>query len=215
MIGSTDSHLSLSAVEESNFFGKFGVNEPSATQLDPGPESAIRYAAAGYAAVWAQENTREALFDAMQRKEVYGSNGPRIVLRFFGGWDFDEQDHQRPDFVTCGYKKGVPMGADLGAGPNGAMPGFLVSASKDPDGANLDRSQIVKGWLDDRGDSHEKVYDIALSDDRLPDSRTGDISPLQSTVDIKSVSHANSIGDASLGAVWFVRQFDPGQRAFY
>lgn len=215
MIGSTDSHVALSAVEENNYFGKFGVDEPSADRAHSDVMPASKYAASGYAAVWASENTREALFDAIRRREVYATSGPRIVLRFFGGWDFQVDDHLRADFAKIGYRKGVPMGSDLGRADKGRAPAFLVMASKDPIGANLDRVQIVKGWLDNDGNSYEKVFDVALSDNRRVNSKTGKAPSLISTVDASTATYVNSIGDVQLATVWLDPQFDAEQSAFY
>ncbi len=212
MIGSTDSHTGLSAVEESNFAGK--------GQHDSRPELRSQFTglgsskgwdmgAAGYAAVWASENTRQAIFDAFKRKEVYASTGPRIVLRFFGGFKFKAKDAGARDIAAVGYKKGVPMGGDLrqkGKKP----PSFLVVAAKDPNAANLDRIQIVKGWLNAAGGSEEKVYDAALSDGRSDGSQ-----PVGNTVDLKTGQYTNTIGDVQLATVWTDPDFDPTQSAFY
>jgi hypothetical protein len=165
--------------------------------------------------VWATENTREALFDAMRRREVYATTGPRMVLRFFGGWDFEPQDDKHPDFAALGYRKGVPMGGDLSAASGEQRPRFLVFAGKDPQGANLDRIQIVKGWLDGDGSSLERVYDVALADGRQVDPRTGKAPAIGSTVNINTASYSNTIGAPQLGTVWEDPDFDPGQRAFY
>ena len=115
------------------------------------------YNAAGYAAVWAVENTREALFAAMRRKEVYASTGPRMTVRFFGGWDYSAADAARPDLARVGYAKGVSMGGDLTEAPKGKAPSFLIRAVRDPDGANLDRVQVIKGWRDEDGEVHESA----------------------------------------------------------
>ena len=219
LIGSTDSHTSFANANEDNFFGKMSEEEPN----EPGRQYRIgsvvkgmpyRYIASGYAAVWAKENTREALFDAMQRKETYATTGPRIVLRFFAGWDFESGSELRPDYVDLGYRKGVPMGADLIDAPEGQSPDFIVAASKDPDGANLDRIQIVKGWLDSDGQTHEKVYNVAVSDDRRI-RRNGSVRPLQHTVDLDTATYFNSIGETTLATTWTDPDFDPDQRAFY
>ena len=154
--------------------------------------------ASGYAAVWATENTREAIFDAMKRKEVYATTGTRIRVRVFAGWDFTAEEVQRPDFAREGYKRGVPMGGDLGAAPTGKAPRFMVRALRDPDGANLDRVQIIKGWLDSDGKTHERVFDVAVSDGRTigPDGRC--TTPVGDTVDVDEASFTNTIGDALL-----------------
>jgi len=221
MIGSTDAHTSLAAVAEDNFFGKLPHVEPSdhrmsATMLKFN-ETAIMasdMAASGYAAVWAYENTREAIFDAMQRRETYATTGPRMVVRLFGGWDFEAKDaHTRRPAIE-GYKRGVPMGGELSQAPRGKAPTFLVAALKDPIGANLDRYQIVKGWLDSDGKMHEKVYDVIWSGDRKPASN-GKLSPVGNTVDVANATYSNTIGATELIAVWEDPDFDPRQRAFY
>jgi hypothetical protein len=171
--------------------------------------------ASGYAAVWAKENTREAIFDAMERKEVYATTGSRMTVRFFGGWDFDEKDATSRTPAAAGYQKGVPMGGDLGAAAAGKAPTFLVGAMKDPIGGNLDRVQIVKGWLDAKGATHEQVYDVAWSGDRKPDPKTGKVPLVGSTVDVANATWTNTIGAAELLAVWKDPAFDPAQRAFY
>jgi len=219
MIGSTDSHTSLATADDNNFWGKFLDSEPSAerTQNKMGGLlwSNWKLAASGYAAIWARENTREALYDALKRKEVYATTGPRIALRFFGGWDFEEQDLYSPDMASIGYTRGVPMGGQLSS-PNGqAAPSFMIQALKDPDGANLDRAQIIKGWVDQAGVAHEKVYDVALSDGRSVDPRSDRAPDIESTVDLEKVSYSNSVGAVSLALVWQDPDFDPAQRAFY
>lgn len=223
MIGSSDTHTSLGAVEENNFSGKFASLEPHPQRIGessvPGDDDAptghaTRYSASGYAAIWATENTREALFDAMQRKETYASTGPRIMVRFFGGWDFQDRDDRRSDYVAVGYKKGVPMGGDITLAPENAAPTFMVLASKDPLGAHLDRIQIVKGWLASDGSTHERVYDVALSDDREVDA-SGKVPVLEPTVDVRTATYVNNIGAPLLSTVWEDPEFDPSQRAFY
>ncbi len=222
MIGSTDSHTSLATAQEDNFFGKHAGTEP-----DPGRPMHVvakfgdqqilgwEQAASGLAAVWAQENTRQAIFDAIERKEVYATTGSRMGVRFFGGWDFAEEDLTSRTPAFGGYSKGVPMGGDLAAAPEGAeAPSFMVYALKDPIGANLDRIQIVKGWLEANGEAQERVYDIVWSDDRNPDS-DGKLPPVGSTVDTARATWTNTIGSAELAAVWTDPDFDPTQSAFY
>jgi len=208
MIGSTDSHTSLSTADNDNFWGKFSREFPSTRMRR------WHYSAAGYAAVWATENTREALFAAMKRREAYASTGPRIMLRFFGGWDYTPEDALRPDLARIGYAGGVPMGGDLTSAPEGKSPRFLIRAVRDPDGANLDRVQVIKGWRDAGGVLHEKVHNVALSDGRTA-SRDGSVEPVGSTVDPATVSYANSIGDPELSVVWIDPDFDRKEPAFY
>src|SRR6202030_4064712 len=173
MVGSTDSHTGLAAVEEDNFFGKTSASEPSPERaMHPfvKTEKAVIMAwetsASGYAAVWARENTRESIFDAMARRETYATTGPRMVVRFFGGFDFEPKDATSRLPAQIGYTRGVPMGGDLSAAPAGKAPTFIVAALKDPIGANLDRYQIIKGWLDAKGGVHEKIYEAVWSGDR-------------------------------------------------
>ena len=208
-IGSTDAHTSLPAVREDNFWGKHAIVEPSPERLTHA-RYRWRMGASGYAAVWAQENTRESLFAAMKRKETYATTGPRIGVRFFGGWGFEAQDAARPHLARIGYAKGVPMGGDLPE-VSTRPPSFLIHASKDPDGANLDRVQVVKGWRGKRGELHEQVYDVALSDGRKP----GNANPVGSTVDIFDASYTNTIGAAELATVWLDPDFNADDLAFY
>jgi hypothetical protein len=223
MVGSTDSHTSMAAVEEENFFGKHSGVEPEPHRWEhvvieaPDPEFTVKgwqQAASGYAGVWATENTREAIFDAMKRKETYATTGPRMTVRFFGGWDFNDADTKTRLPATAGYAKGVPMGGDLSDAPEGKAPTFLVAAAKDPYSGNLDRIQIIKGWLNENGETEEKVYDVVWSDDRKPDA-DGRVPPVGNTVDVENATWSNSIGDPEMIAVWQDRDFDPNQRAFY
>ena len=170
--------------------------------------------ASGYAGVWATENTREALFDAMQRKETYGTTGPRMIVRFFGGWDFDTKDAQTRSPAVTGYTRGVPMGGDLRDAPAGKVPTFLVAALKDPIGANLDRYQIVKGWTSADGKLNEKIYDVAWSGDRKPGT-DGKLPSVGNSVDVANATWTNTIGSPELIAVWKDPDFNPSQRAFY
>jgi Protein of unknown function (DUF3604). len=223
MLASTDSHTGLSTAEEDNQWGKLTIYEPSnhrtkhpvipAKGEDKSTE-VMGYAStsSGYAAVWATENTRASIFEAMRRKEVYATTGPRMTVRFFGGWDYEKDDVFDHRYAKIGYEKGVPMGGDLTSAPKGKSPNFMVLASKDPDGANLDRIQIIKGWQDKKGKLHEKVHDVALADGRNPGAKAASIG---STVDVKNASYKNTIGDAQLSAVWTDPDFDPKQRAFY
>ncbi|NIW94941.1 MAG: DUF3604 domain-containing protein, partial [Phycisphaerae bacterium] len=195
MVGATDSHTGLATAEEENYFGKSTSAEPSRTRVSHpfvksklGAIEGYELAASGYQGVWATENTREAIFDAMMRKETYATTGPRMPVRFFGGWDFSDNDlrSRAPAFV--GYEKGVPMGSDLSKPPKGKnAPTFMVYALRDPIGANLDRIQIVKGWLDSKGQTHEKVYDVVWSGDRKPDAK-GKLPPVGNTVDTEAAN---------------------------
>jgi hypothetical protein len=221
IVGSTDSHTGLSAVEEENFFGKASNGEPKPdrmrhpfSQTENGVFAGDMLVSSGYAAVWATENTREAIWDAMARKEVYGTTGPRIMVRFFGGWDYTADDLNSRQPAFRGYQKGVPMGADLLARPGNRAPTFMVYALRDAIGANLDRIQIVKGWLDANGTTHERVYDVAWSQGRAPDAN-GTLPPVGNTVDIENANWLNTIGASELGTVWTDPDFDPSQSAVY
>ena len=229
VIGSTDSHTSLATAAENDFWGKMTSMEPSPRRIAP-PEFqqegtsifAWSFVASGYAAIWARENTREALFDAMRRREVYATTGSRITLRFFGGFGFEPEDAARPDSVRIGYREGVPMGGDLALPPTATgeaapPPRFLVRALKDPNGANLDRIQIVKGWRRPGGELEERVYDVKLSAHRGHGlfGRLAGSRPIASTVDVSSATYTNTVGDAELLAFWEDPDFDPGLHAFY
>jgi hypothetical protein len=230
MIGATDSHTSLASTREENFFGKFSGVEPGTGEIryddvvvtdrrpDNNGELTIRHwesTASGLAGVWARENTREAIWDAMARKEVYATTGTRMLVRVFAGWDFEADEVHRPDFAKQGYARGVPMGGDLSNAPQGKAPKFMVRALRDADGANLDRVQIVKGWLNEDGKSEEKIYDIAVSDGReiAADGRCK--TPVGDTVNVEKATFTNTIGDALLAAYWEDPDFDPAQNAFY
>ena len=218
MIGSTDSHTSLSTAVEDNWYGKFPLDRPKparATSSMPPIYEYWRLGAAGYAAVWAHENTRESIFTALKRREAYASTGPRIVLRFFAGWDFLPDDIYRPDYVDIGYKQGVPMGADLLKPDRNTAPRFMVTAAKDPHGANLDRIQIIKGWIDESDKVQEKIFNVALSDARKVDPRTGKAPAVGNTVIVSEATYSNSIGDAELVAYWRDPEFNPDTPAFY
>ena len=225
MIGSTDSHTGLATAEEDNFFGKVTPMEPNPHRLSKpflaNPKTGLtimewEVAASGYAAVWATENTREAIFDAMERREAYATTGTRMAVRFFGGWDFESKDALSRMPALAGYTKGVPMGGDLRAAPAGKSPTFLVAALKDPIGANLDRIQVIKGWMDAKGGLHEKVYDVVWGDaDKRKPGADGKLPSVGSTVDLENATWTNTIGDPELITVWKDPDFDAKQRAFY
>jgi len=223
MVGSTDSHTSLATAEEDNFFGKAVHKEPSAHRMEKpvyqfGDITVMGWEqmAAGYAGVWATDNTREALWDAMKRREVYATTGSRMLVRFWGAWDFEAADANSRLPAEAGYGKGVPMGGELRAAPAGTAPSFLVAALKDPYSGNLDRIQIVKGWLDATGKTHEKVYDVVWGDaDRRRLGPDGKLPPVGNTVDVANATWANTIGDPELIAVWKDPDFYASQRAFY
>ncbi len=239
LIGSTDAHTSLATADDADFWGKFSSNEPYAGRAaDPFadlemPESASfdfdvaprelpdqlftrSLVASGYAAVWARENTRAEIFDAMARRESYATTGPRMVVRFFGGFGYDEGDAASPDLARVGYAGGVPMGGELGAAGEGQSPRFLVSVLRDPEGAHLDRAQIVKQWLDpETGRVRERIYDVAVSDGREIDADGRCREPVGNTVDVEKARYRNSIGDASLAAAWQDPDFDPATPSVY
>jgi hypothetical protein len=221
MVGATDTHTSLTTAEEENFFGKSTSVEPSATRVGhPFIKSALgaiegdMLLASGYQGLWASENTRAALFDAMERKETYATTGTRMLVRFFGGWDFNDDDLRSRVPAFIGYQKGVPMGGELNTAPDGKAPTFMAIALRDPIGANLDRIQIVKGWMDDRGELHEKVYDVAWSDNRQPGA-DGKLPSVGNTVDIEAANWTNTIGSSEFAAIWTDPDFDAGESAFY
>jgi hypothetical protein len=222
MVGATDSHTSLATAEEDNFFGKSTTTEPSATRIEHpfvktklGSYPGYSLAASGYQGVWATENTREAIWDAMERKETYATTGPRIPVRFFGGWEFNDNDLRSRAPAFRGYEKGVPMGGDLTKAPKGKSPTFMVYALRDPIGANLDRIQIIKGWLDKKGKTHEKIYDVAVSDGRKIGKDGRCKTPVGNTVDLEAANWLNTIGASELATVWTDPDFDPKQKAFY
>lgn len=221
MIGSTDTHTGFATADEDNFFGKHAGTEPNAKRMEHpvgcfGKNCILGWSqsASGYAGVWATENTREALFDAMERKETYATTGPRMIVRFFGGWDFAESDAHGRMPANAGYAKGVPMGGDLSAAPARKSPTFLVAAMKDPMSGNLDRIQIVKGWIDASGNRQEKVHDVVWSGDRKPGS-DGKLPAVGNTVNVANATWTNTIGAPELITVWKDPNFDASLRAVY
>ncbi len=202
MIGSTGSHTGLASADEDYFWG-----------AAPGLEGRD-FSAQGLTAVWAEENTRTSIFEAFKRKEVYATTGPRIRVRFFGGWNFDSKQAGKADMVTVGYTFGYPMGSELKKAPEGKAPTFLMYAVKDPEGANLDRIQLVKGWVDADGQTYEKIYDVTWSAgrERGPD---GGLAEIENTVDLATAQYVNVEGAAALNGFWSDPQFDPEQAAFY
>ena len=220
-VSGTDTHTGLTTAEEDNFFGKHTGVEPMPTRFEHAviktPQVNVvgwQMSASGYTGVWATENTREGLWDALKRKEAYSTTGPRMTVRFFGGWDFDAKDAETRLPADAGYAKGVPMGGDLQQPPAGKSPTFLVAALKDPLSGNLDRYQIIKGWMDVSGELHEKVYDVAWSGDRKPDA-DGKLPEVGNTVNTEDANWTNTIGTPELIAVWKDPDFDPSLRAFY
>lgn len=221
MIGSTDAHTSLATADEDNFYGKMASAEPAKGRGNKNFIEGIQDSvalqhwetvASGYAAVWASENTREAVFDAMRRRETYATTGPRITLRFFAGWDFSKGDLLRSDLISYAYKNGVPMGGELSAA-DVTSPSFVVTVQKDPIGANLDRIQIVKGWVNKKGEVKEKVYNVAASDGRK--IRRNKVKTVGNTVDVENASYSNAIGAPVLASVWQDPDFDADTPAFY
>jgi Protein of unknown function (DUF3604) len=222
--GSTDSHTGLASSREENFFGKFVGTEPRPDrfygEVIPSADPALRIitaqeSASGLTGVWARNNTREAIFDSLVRKEIYATTGTRLRVRLFAGWDFKPGDELVADFASLGYTRGVPMGGRLKAAPPGSAPTFLVRALRDPDWANLDRIQIIKGWIDADGKSKERIYDVAVSGDRKIDADGRARTPVGSTVDLAKATFANTIGAPFLAAHWRDPDFNPNERAFY
>jgi len=221
-VGSTDAHTAIPASREENWFGKAPHVEPESRRSEhvgiagASPELSLMIGdmgASGLAAVWARENTRESIWDAMKRKEVYATSGSRMTVRVFGGWDFAADEVLRPDFARTGYERGVPMGGDLTNAPDGKAPTFMIRSLRDPDGANLDRIQVIKGWLDAEGNTHEKIFDVACGERVIVDGTCdGDVG---NTVNVTDASYTNTIGEPLLTAHWTDPEFDPAQKAFY
>jgi len=222
LVGSTDAHTAIPASREENWFGKAPHVEPEPRRSEhvgiagASPELSLMIGdmgASGLAAVWARENTRESIWDAMKRKEVYATSGSRMTVRVFGGWDFAADEVLRPDFARTGYERGVPMGGDLTNAPDGKAPTFMIRSLRDPDGANLDRIQVIKGWLDAEGNTHEKIFDVACGERAIVDGACdGDVG---NTVNVADASYTNTIGEPLLTAHWTDPEFDPTQKAFY
>ena len=231
LVGATDSHTGIPTTREDNSFGKIGMLEPGAfpgrwdekvtgsmpVRDGSGKDIGILHRqslASGLQGVWAQENTRVSLFDAMRNKETYATTGTRISVRVFAGWDYSENDVDTIDFAEVGYKHGVPMGGDLSSAPTGKAPRLMVQVLRDPDGANLDRVQIIKGWLDDKGETHEIIYDVACADNRKIEARRCNRA-VGNTVNVANATYTNTIGDVFLSAYWEDSDFNASQRAFY
>ena len=217
LIGSTDSHTGMSSVQESDFMGKLADDMPLSSHVlgdDPIIFPAWEMSASGRIAAWAPENTRQAIFNAFKRKEVYGTTGPRIALRLFAGYGFTAADAEARDIASVGYMRGVPMGGDLATAPAGRAPSLLIHAAKDPLEGNLDRVQVIKGWIDASGQAHQKIYDVAWSGDRAQAS-DGSLPEVGNTVDVKTGLYDNSIGAVQLATVWTDPDFDPDTAAFY
>ncbi|MBW2273722.1 MAG: DUF3604 domain-containing protein [Deltaproteobacteria bacterium] len=222
VIGSSDGHNASAPVEEDRYHGKLplidgtvGLRLGESLLIPQAQNRGSRWSAMGLAAVWAEENTRASLFDAMRRKETYATSGPRIQVRFFGGWDFDRSTLADPAVIEKAYAAGVSMGGTLPVRPGGEAPRFVVMALRDPAGANLDRVQIIKAWVDTSGGAHEKIYDIAASGGRRPDPSTHRVGPVGNTVDVEAATYANTIGSAQLRALWSDPDFDAAREAFY
>ena len=216
-VGGTDNHIGMSTVNEANFLGKIASDAKLSEHLPkerPVIFPAWEMSASGLTAIWAEENTRDSLFRAMKRKEVYGTTGTRIALRMFGGFNFTTRDAAANDIAAVGYRKGVPMGSDLTAAPKGKAPTLLIHAAKDPVGANLDRVQVIKGWIDSSGEPQEKIFNVVWSGDRQPKA-DGDLPDVGNTVDISTAQYTNSIGEPQLATVWTDPEFDPKQASFY
>jgi hypothetical protein len=227
MIGASDQHTSLTTTRGENYFGVGTIDEPKPerwkefflkSDISPKLDTYMwEMAPGGLTGVWAHENTREAIWDALYSREVYATSGTRPTVRVFGGWDFTAKDLGNPEWVWVeqGYARGVPMGGDLTNPPKGKVPTFMVKALYDPDGAYLDRVQIIKGWLDGKGVTHEKVIDVAWSGDRKPNPKTGQVPLVGSTVDVKNATWTNTIGAPVLTGFWQDPDFNPAEYAFY
>jgi hypothetical protein len=220
IVAGSDSHDAFSDNEEDNYTGVHGNTDMTPKiRLTSGTtiagESPIMFGTPGATGVWADENTRAGIFDALKRKESFGTSGPLIRVRFFGGWNYPESMADARDFAAQGYGGGVPMGGDLPAMPKAAKaPSFAVQSLKDPQSGNLDRIQIIKGWYDN-GYAREKIYDVAWSGKRKRDATTGKLPPVGNTVDISKATYTNDIGATQLSDVWTDPDFDPAVHAVY
>jgi hypothetical protein len=221
IVSGADSHSAYSNNEEFNFHGSHGATDDTPKKrlnpaMSPSGEPGAIVGTAGATAVWAEENTRASIFDAIKRKETYGTSGTLIRLRFFGGWSYPKGLDKDKDFVKKAYAGGVPMGGDLPSKPGKAKaPTFAVWALKDPETGNLDRVQIVKGWINKWDRPSEKIYDVALSDGRVVDPKTGKAPAVGNTVNVKKATYTNDIGDTQLSAVWTDPDFDPSVPSVY
>jgi hypothetical protein len=224
LAGATDSHTGLATQREENYFGKYAKTEPKPDrhnyEVIPATDPSLRILtsqelASGLTACWARDNTRMDIVESMKRKEIYATTGTRIRVRFFAGWDFEAGEVSRHDFAEQGYLRGVPMGGDLTEAPDGEAPKFMIRAIKDPDGANLDRIQVIKGWVDADGEVQEWIFDVAVSDDRKIDKDGRCKDPVGNTVDVKTATYTNTIGEAVLVAFWEDPDFDASLDAFY
>lgn len=223
MIGSTDAHTGIASAEEPNFWGKVATDSTPATKRRDDPDgyadgrqgfNGWNMSASGLAAVWSTDNTRQAIVAAMKRRETYATTGPRIQVRLFAGWTFSPEDAGSAEFARIGYAGGVPMGGELSDAPAGAAPHFLVRASRGPIDHNLDRIQVIKGWMDTSGQAREKIFNVAWSGDRQLDSE-GKLPAIGSTANTRTGKTANTIGEAELATLWIDPEFDPAQSAFY
>jgi hypothetical protein len=223
MSAGSDAHTGLTAIDEDNFQGKFPKNEEGPDRWNAvfakykgGVQKGWELGATGYTGVWARANTRESLFDAMKRRETYATTGPRMVVRVFGGYNFSPEDLNATDMAARGYQKGVPMGGDLAAAPAGKKASFLITALKDPMGANLDRVQVIKGWIDAKGNKKEKIFDVAWSDadTRKPDAK-GKLPAVGNSINMETLEVGSNIGDPELKILWTDPEFDPSLPSFY
>lgn len=217
-IGSTDSHTSLPSAEERNFHGKLATdsipeNKNDGWEEDDGP-TGWAMSASGLAAVWAESNTRESILEALRRREVYATTGPRIGVQLYAGWNLPVLAVDGADDWRAAAAAGVPMGSVLPApGQAGLAPQILVQATRDPRSANLDRIQVIKGWIDAAGATHERVHDVAWSGERSLEG--GQLPAVGNTVDVANGTWDNSIGEPHLATLWTDPDFDPTQTAFY